>query len=89
MTGQVCSDPNEVYETCGLYCGPMCSNHRLLFPNCVAPPQGVIMCGAAGCYCKSGFIRDGQTCIPINECKLNWLKINSLLIKIYDSVVNI
>lgn len=52
--------PNSHYEVCADTCSLGCSALS-------APPQCPESC-AEGCQCDSGFLSDGQGCVPIQEC---------------------
>ena len=52
--------PNSHYEVCADTCSLGCSALS-------APPQCPDRC-AEGCQCDSGFLSDGQGCVPIQEC---------------------
>ncbi|XP_077284921.1 zonadhesin-like [Arctopsyche grandis] len=55
-----CSNPNEVFKTCGTKCQPTCDDRT---PVCTKD------C-AEGCFCKDGFIRHLGQCIPVEECPI-------------------
>ncbi|XP_026935335.1 LOW QUALITY PROTEIN: IgGFc-binding protein [Sagmatias obliquidens] len=52
--------PNSHYELCADTCSLGCWALS-------APPQCPDSC-AEGCQCDSGFLNDGQACVPIQEC---------------------
>ncbi|NIG61135.1 IgGFc-binding protein [Pontoporia blainvillei] len=52
--------PNSHYELCADTCSLGCWALS-------APPQCPDSC-AEGCQCNSGFLNDGQACVPIQEC---------------------
>ncbi|XP_006901006.1 PREDICTED: IgGFc-binding protein [Elephantulus edwardii] len=52
--------PNSHYELCADTCSLGCSALS-------APPQCPDWC-AEGCQCNSGFLSDGQACVPIQTC---------------------
>ncbi|CAH2318271.1 c-binding -like [Pelobates cultripes] len=59
VTSLVCP-PNSHYELCGSGCAPTCydlSSPQTCEPSCTE-----------GCYCDSGFILSGDTCVPISQC---------------------
>ncbi|XP_077285527.1 zonadhesin-like [Arctopsyche grandis] len=54
-----CSNPNEVYRSCGTACEPTCDNKT---------PMCTFQC-VSGCFCKDGYIRNNKKqCIPIDTC---------------------
>uniref|UniRef100_H0XHR7 Fc fragment of IgG binding protein n=1 Tax=Otolemur garnettii TaxID=30611 RepID=H0XHR7_OTOGA len=52
--------PNSHYEVCADTCSLGCSALS-------APPQCPDQC-SEGCQCDSGFLYDGQSCVPIEKC---------------------
>ncbi|XP_075250505.1 uncharacterized protein LOC142342809 isoform X2 [Convolutriloba macropyga] len=56
-----CPDPNEQFTDCGLSCFESCS------PNIRRRCRGKCL---PGCYCKEGFARVGNKCVPLTSCPL-------------------
>jgi hypothetical protein len=62
-SGQECSDPNEIHESCGTACPITCENHN-------NPPKMCIEICKSGCFCKSPYIRNAKTgkCVLTRDC---------------------
>ncbi|XP_062996679.1 alpha-tectorin-like [Elgaria multicarinata webbii] len=59
VPGPVCQ-ANSHYELCGAPCQDFCL-HAQIQPNCLG------MC-SEGCFCDSGYLRSGDSCIPEEQC---------------------
>ncbi|XP_033215594.1 cysteine-rich venom protein 6-like [Belonocnema kinseyi] len=64
-----CTEPNQVYDSCGSACPDTCSDLDIFSKPCSKNCK-------YGCRCKTGFVREGSDvygqCIPITHCyKLN------------------
>ncbi|XP_054156992.1 mucin-6-like [Oppia nitens] len=55
---------NEVYNSCGSACPETCESVRN--PN--SATQACTMNCVAGCFCRDGYVKDNNQCVPRQNC---------------------
>lgn len=70
FSSEVCTSPNEEFQSCGTACPLTCSNIK-------NPPELCTLQCVIGCGCRTGFVKDSQSgnCVSPENCSGSYLKL--------------
>lgn len=82
----VCADVGkEEYQKCGKQCVLGCRYDSLVSENVTATGNCSVTSCTEGCFCKEGFIRYHNKCIPATECPTRNTRSVGLLLNGYET----